>query len=595
MAGFTRLVVFLRPYWKWVLAAPVLMTLEVAMDLLQPRLMQIVIDEALPLGDAAWTLRLAAIMGAVAVLGLGFGFGCGVFANLAGLSMGADLRGALMRKVQTLAHADLDRLQTGALVTRLTNDVEQVQEAVMMMMRVMVRAPLIAVGALIMAVITYRELSWLLLAIMPVFFLSFLTILRRGHRLFLALQSKLDRVNVVFRENLAGAPLVRAFVRVDHEKRRFGGVNDDWMNKGIEAGIMTANIWPLILGSLSLGTVAAIWLGGWQVHRGEAQLGQLLALMQYLGQVLFALMMVGMVLIRMIQAGASAERIVEVLDAQPSLSDPVPLPAPAALPAVRGAVVYDQVTFTYAGEHAEPALIDTSFELRPGEALAVVGTTGSGKSTLVNLLPRLYEVTEGQIRLDGLDVREWPLAALREAVAIVPQVPSLFSRSIADNIRFGRPEATDEEVRAAARLAQAERFIEGRPDGFDTRLEAGGHNLSGGQRQRLAIARAVCCRPAVLILDDCTSALDAGTEARLLAALAAWEHPCTKLIVAQRLGAIRAADRVLVLSEGRAAALGTHTELLASSDIYRDIVTSQADQGDADAGLENNVRPNAAD
>jgi len=579
--AFRGLLRYMRPYRRWALLAPALMVLEVAMDLVQPRLMQIIVDQALPAANVGMTLRLAGFMVGAAVLGLFFGVGCGVYATLAGISFGADLRAALMRRVQSLSYADLDRLEAGALVTRLTNDVEQVQEAAMMIMRILVRTPVTMVGSLIMAVITYPRLSWLILVMCPLFVIAFSIIMRRGHGLFLAVQERLDRVNVVLRENLAGARVVRAYVRGGHEEQRFGVANNDLMDRGVAAAMVTATMLPVIILTLNLGMVATLWLGGWQVHQGHAELGQLLAFSNYLTQMLFALVMLGMFMVRLVQADASAERIEQVLLTVPSIRDPE---QPRRPEAVEGALVWDRVDFGYRGDDSEPVLSDINIDVRPGETLAVVGATGSGKSSLANLVPRFYDVSAGAVRLDGLDIREMTQQALREAVAIVPQTPSLFGMSVADNIRFGRPDATDEEVEAAARLAQAHDFVSRMSEGYATLLEAQGTNLSGGQRQRLAIARAVLCRPAVLVLDDCTSALDAGTEARLLRALREWDHHGTRLVIAQRLGAIRSADRVAVLEEGRIVGLGTHEELIETCPTYRDIVWSQTNApGDADA------------
>jgi ATP-binding cassette subfamily B protein len=579
--SFVALLRFMRPYRRWALLAPLFMVLEVAMDLVQPRLMQRVVDVGMANHDLTLIGHCAVYMVGAAVLGLFFGSACSVFAVLAGLSFGADIRASLMGRVQDMAYADLDHHHTGRLITRLTNDVDQVQEAAMMIMRILVRAPLTVVGALIMAVITYPSLSPLIVVMCPLFVAVFVVITKRGHVLFLAVQARLDRVNEVLQENLAGARLVRAFVRAPHEERRFGTANDDLMGRGIAAGMLTASALPLLILTIQLGTVAAVWLAGRQIIAGHAQVGQLMAFNQYLMQMTFNLMMVGMFIVRLVQADASAERIKEVLETAPSLCD-----APEAVvpPPGDGAVSWHDVTFRYRGERAEPVLRGIDIDVAPGETLAIVGATGSGKSSLAHLVSRFYDVEAGAVRVDGLAVGAMTQAALRKRIAVVPQTPNLFSGTIADNIRFGARDAGDEEVREAARLAQAESFIEAMADGYQSELEARGTNLSGGQRQRLAIARALVCRPEVLILDDCTSALDAGTEARLLAALRTWQHRCTRLIIAQRLGAIRAADRVVVLEDGEVVGLGTHDELLASCATYADMVRSQLDApGDADA------------
>lgn len=581
MPSLRALTNFIRPYRLWALLAPVLMLLEVVMDLKQPHLMQLAIDQGIKTGDLALVRHCGLLMLVCALVGLVGGAGCTWTSSIAGIGLGADLRAALMRKVQSLGFAELDALQTGRLVTRLTNDVEQVQEATMMILRIMVRAPLLVLGGLVMAIRTYPALAPIIIVVSPLLVAVFVVISRRGHDLYLAVQEGLDRVNVVLQENLAAARLVRAFVRAKREQQRFGGANEELMTRNIRASVLVATTIPAMILILNVAMVAALWLGGRQVIQGYANLGQLLAFNNYLMQILFSLAMIGMFISRIVQADASAERVLGVLRTQPAIDEPA---VPSAPPPAAGEVVFEQVTCGYDGDAAEPVLADLSFRVEPGTTLAIVGATGSGKSTLAHLVPRFYDPRAGRILLDGVDLRDWRQADLRERVALVAQETVLFSGTIRDNLAWGRPGASDEEVRRAAELAQAADFIAQQPDGYDTVLGQRGAGLSGGQRQRLSLARALLCEPSVLILDDCTSAVDATTEAALLRALAGWEHRCTRLVIAQRVGTFRGADRILLLDDGRVAALGTHRELLAGCPAYRELVRSQL--GDEELGDE---------
>ncbi|HOM82669.1 MAG TPA: ABC transporter ATP-binding protein [Armatimonadota bacterium] len=573
MKSFRALARYLAPYRWAALAAPLLMALEVAMDLLQPRLLQTIVDVAIANRDLALVGRTGAIMIGAALTGAVGGIGCTIFATIAALHFGADIRGDLFRKVQALSGPDLDRLETGRLVTRLTNDVDQVQEAAAMLMRILVRAPLLVIGSFIMAVLTAPTLSLLIVAICPLAIAAFLSMTRKGHDLFVAVQDRLDRVNVALQENLAGARVVKAFVRSQREIARFGTVNEDLMETGVRASSLVAGMGPLMMLLVNLGVVAALWWGGFLVHGGKMQVGQILAFTNYLTQMLASLMMVGMLLMQLSRAGASADRILEVLETEPAVCD-VPDARPGTV-VTRGRIEFDNVEFSYGGAGSQPVLRGVSFVIEPGECVVILGATGSGKSTLVNLITRLYDVTAGRILVDGVDVREMRQEELRAAIGVVPQETVLFSGSVRDNIRFARPESTDAEIEEAARLAQARAFVEALPGGYDAMLGQRATSLSGGQKQRLAIARALACRPAILILDDCTSAVDATTEAEILRGLQTWDHRCTRLIVAQRASAVFLADRILILDEGKVAAFGTHEELLRTSPIYREILRSQ--------------------
>ncbi|MEN6305851.1 MAG: ABC transporter ATP-binding protein [Armatimonadia bacterium] len=555
------------------------MALEVAMDLAQPRLLQTIVDTGLAKGDLPLVMHVGWLMVGAGIVGLIGGVACGIFATIAGLGFGADVRGAVFRKIQSLSFGNLERLETGRLITRLTNDVDQVQQAAEMFMRILVRSPLLVIGSLIMAVLTDPKLSLLLVAISPLLVLTLVVVSRRGHVLFLAVQERLDRVNTVMQENLAGVRVIKAFVREAHESRRFGARNDDFMDATVRASTLVATVMPVMMLLINLGVVGVIWFGGWEVQAGRAHVGQLLAFINYLLQMLSSLMMVGMLVMRVAQADASAERVLEVLHSEPEVQN-LPQATPHEL--TRGRVEFEDVHFSYDAAGAEPVLRGVSFVAEPGQTVALVGATGSGKSTLVQLVPRFFDVSGGHVLVDGLDVRDLRQEDLRRDVVMVLQESILFSGSVRDNIRYGRPEASEEEVEQAARIAQAHDFITALPEGYDTALGQRGVNFSGGQKQRLAIARGLLCQPAVLLLDDCASALDAATEACLMRALDEMVPACTRLIVAQRIGSVLNADKILVLEDGIISAEGTHHELLEASPTYRDIVHSQLDEG-ADA------------
>lgn len=574
MKSFWALGRYLKPYWLPALAAPLLMALEVAMDLAQPRLLQTIVDIGIAQRSLSLVLHTGLVMIGVALVGVFGGVGCTICAMIAALNFGADIRGDLFRKVQLLSCADLDHLETGRLITRLTNDVDQVQEAAAMFLRILVRAPLLVVGSLVMAVVTSPRLALLIVALCPLLVATFIMVIRKAHVLFTTVQDRLDRLNVLLQENLAGVRVIKAFVRADHEVARFGTANDDLMNTTVRAASLVASARPIMMLLVNLGVVAVLWWGGVLARAGQVHVGQILAFTHYLTQMLHSLMMVGMLLVQVARADASAARIWQVLDREPRLHDPE---APVPLPEGGGRVEFDRVTFGYDGAESEPVLRGISLVAEPGETIAILGATGSGKSSLVHLIPRLYDATRGRVVVNGVDVRHVRQQDLRGVVAMVPQETILFSGTIRDNIRYGRPEATDAEVEQAARLAQAHEFIMALPDGYDTLLGQRGTSLSGGQKQRIALARALVCRPRILILDDCTSAVDGFTEAAIHRGLDAWDHRCTRFIVAQRLGSILTADKILVLDEGAIVAAGTHEELMRTSPVYREIARSQLD------------------
>jgi len=572
MNAVRRLAIYLKPYWRWVLLAPLLMLGEVTMDLMQPRLLATIVDEGIARLDMGVVLRTAGTMVGFAILGAGGGISNGVFASKAAQSFGADLRQDLFSKVEQLSFANIDRLQTGQLVTRLTSDVVQVQEALYTLLRIMVRAPLLLVGGLVMAIATAPQLAFLPLGLMPLTLIPVIWVVRKATPLFGKVQRRLDALNEIMQENLAGIRVVKAFARSDHERVRFGTGNRELADDTIRTIRVIVVVMPVMMFTVNLGVVGVLWFGGMRVVAGSMQVGQLMAFVNYLLQILMSVLMVSMLVTHLARATASAERIQEILDSVPTIRDK---PDAISDPPEDATVVFEDVTFAYDGDGADAALEGVSFVARPGQTLALLGQTGSGKSTLVHLIPRYYDVTGGRITVGGMDVRDMSSAALRRMVGAVLQETVLFSGTIRDNIRYGRPGASQDEVERAARMAQAHDFIQEFPDGYDTVLGQRGVNLSGGQKQRVAIARALLVEPPILILDDSTSSVDVETEARIQEALEAYGRERTCIMVAQRISSVLTADQILVLNDGRLVASGTHEELMMSSPVYREIYESQ--------------------
>ena len=512
----------------------------------------------------------------LALVGAVGGLGCGVFAEMAAQSFGADLREALFRKVQTLSFGNLDELDTGQLITRLTSDVSQAQEAVGMLLRILVRSPLLLVGALIMAIVTSPQLAFLPLVLMPIELAAVVWIVRKATPLYTVVQQRLDKLNEVLQENLAGVRVVKAFVRGGFEVGRFGQANLELTGQSVRAARLVAVMPSFMMLTLNFGIVGVLWFGGIQVTQGGMHLGQIIAFANYLTTTLFALMMVSQLVIQMARAEASAQRIQEVFDRQPEVRD---LPQPQDAASARGALVFENVSFRYNGADSAPVLRNLSFSAEPGQTVAILGTTGAGKSSLVHLIPRFYDVDEGRVLLGGRDVRELDQAGLRRKVGAALQEVVLFSGTIRDNIRYGRPDASEEEVVAAAQAAQAHEFILSFPAGYDTQLGQRGVNLSGGQKQRIAIARALLIDPEILILDDSTSAVDVETEVKIQDALETLMRGRTSFVIAQRISTVLKADKILLLDDGQIAAQGTHQELMQTSAMYREIYESQLGSG----------------
>ncbi|NHN30780.1 ABC transporter ATP-binding protein [Paenibacillus agricola] len=577
-----KLLPYLKPYWKATLLAPLFMLLEVYMDLLQPRFMASIVDEGIMNGDIAHIQKTGALMLGVALIGLIGGIGCTVFSSTASQNFGADVRKDLFTKVQSFSFGVLDTFKAGSLVTRLTNDVVQVQGVVLMTLRILVRAPLLAIGSVIMAIMISPRLALVLAVVIPLLILVLVIIIRKGFPLFSMVQKKLDTVNTVLQENLTGIRVVKAFVRANFEIKRFRKSNDDLMDISIKATRIVMLIMPIMMLIMNASIAAVLWFGGLQTWQGILQVGDLVAFINYVTQVLFSLMMVSMMLMNVSRAKASAERINEVMETEPEIAN-----RPAAKTNVirSGKIVFEDVSFAYdtytegskQDVHArqENVLKGIDLEFQPGQTVAILGATGSGKSTLVNLIPRLYDTTGGRVLIDGIDVRDIDLTHLRNEIGVVLQEAILFTGTVSENIAFGKPDASQEEIETAAQAAQIHDFIISLPDGYMTLIGQRGVNLSGGQKQRISIARAILVQPAILILDDSTSAVDLGTESRIQKALKSQARRSTRIIIAQRISSVLEADTIVVLDEGTVVAQGTHLELMEASDVYQEIYRSQ--------------------
>lgn len=573
-----KLLRYVKPYWKSALLAPLLMLIEVYMDLLQPKLMASIVNDGVMAGNLLHIQKTGALMLGAAFVGLLGGMGCTIYSSIASQHFGADLREDLFLKVQSFSFRNLDRFKAGSLVTRLTNDVVQLQNLVQMALRILVRAPFLALGSLAMALTISWRLGVILAVVIPLLFAALFVVIRKGFPLFSLVQKKLDSVNTVLQENLAGIRVVKAFVRSGYERKRFGKTNDEYMETAVQASRVAALIMPIMMLLMNMSIVAVLWYGGAQVWDGSLQVGDLIAFINYVTQVLFSLLMVGMMLMNVSRAKASADRINEVLQTEPEIAD---RDNPDRSAVTSGKVAFEHVSFAYGSGEDEWVLKDISFTAEPGQTVAILGATGSGKSSLVSLIPRLYDVTQGSVKIDGTDVRDIELKHLRSRIGMVLQESILFTGTIRDNIRFGKPDATQEEVEAAAKAAQAHDFIMKLPEGYDTLLGQRGVNLSGGQKQRISIARALLIRPQILILDDSTSAVDLGTESRIQKALKELMKQSTSFLIAQRISSVLEADKILVLEDGQIAAAGTHRELMAASPVYQDIYRSQLGKEEA--------------
>lgn len=565
------LIRYLRPY-RWLLLALLIFQFAAAMaSLYLPRLNADIIDQGVARGDTNFIWSRGMIMLVISLGQITASIIATYFAARAAMAAGRDIRRDVFEKVSGFSERELSQFGAGSLITRNTNDVQQVQMLAMMGATMLVSAPLLALGGIFMALQQDVGLSWLIAVAVPALLVAAGLIIARMVPLFRSYQSKLDAVNRIMREQLTGVRVVRAFVRESIEEERFRAANTDIMVVGRKVGSLFVLLFPLAMLVLNVTVVGVIWFGGIQVDSGAVEIGTLFAFMQYVAQILMGVLMASFMTVMIPRAAVSAERIGEVLDSHSTLERPA---NPITVFPEPGAVEFDDVAFAYPGAES-PVVSGVSFAARPGETVAIVGSTGAGKTTLVSLIPRLFDVTAGAVRVGGVDVREADLDGLWKGIGLVPQRPFLFSGTVASNLRFGREEATDDELWRALEIAQGRDFVEAMDGGLEARIAQGGTNVSGGQRQRLAIARAIVHRPSVLVFDDSFSALDLSTDARLRQAL--WDElpEVTKIVVAQRVSTITGADRIVVLEDGRMVGLGTHEELLETSATYREIVESQ--------------------
>jgi ATP-binding cassette subfamily B protein len=562
---------FLPPYRGPLLIVLVLLFAQTIAQLYLPELNAEIINRGVVTGDVGEIVRLGGIMLLVSVVYVAVAIAGMWFSARTALSVGRDLRSSMFRSVQTFSLAEVNEFGAASLITRNTNDVQQVQQMTLMAFTVMISAPIMLIGGIIMALRQDVVLSSLLVVIIPVMVVVLGLTMSRAIPLFRVMQYKIDEVNRVLREQLTGIRVIRAFVRTPSEAQRFAVANEDLTGTTRRVNLLMAFLLPALMLIMNASSVAVVWFGGQRVASGDMPVGNLVAFLTYLMQILFSVMMATMVLSMVPRAAASSERIMAVLGTTSTIHDPQD-PCTPAHPV--GAVEFRDVAFGYPGA-AEPVLCNVSFTAEPGRTTAIVGSTGAGKSTLVQLIPRLYDATGGTVLVDGLDVRQWPRAALWQGIGLVPQKAFLFSGTVAENLRFGAPDADDATLWHALEVAQGADFVGGHADGLAMPIEQGGANVSGGQRQRLSIARALVKRPRILVLDDSFSALDYATDARLRQALAAETSGMTVIVVAQRVSSIRHADQIVVLDRGRVVGIGTHDDLLDSCGTYREIVESQ--------------------
>lgn len=568
----TRLLrTYLRPYRRELTAVVLLQLVGTMAMLYLPSLNADIIDRGVALGDTQYIVSTGAWMLAVSLAQIVSSIVAVYFGARAAMSFGRDLRSAIFHRVGAFSGREVAQFGASSLVTRVTNDVQQVQMAVVLTCTMLVAAPIMGVGGIIMALQEDVGLSWLVLVSVPLMAVLVGLIIRRMVPQFRRMQRRIDEVNRVLREQITGVRVVRAFVREPYETRRFGTANEELTDTALRAGRLMALVFPTIMLVFNASSVAVLWFGASRIDAGQLGVGALTAFMQYLLQILMSVMMATFMTMMVARAAVSAERIVEVLDTESSVRPPA---NPVTHVAGDGAVEFRNVSFQYPGAEA-PVLRGLSFRAEAGQTTAIVGSTGAGKTTLLSLIPRLFDVTGGAVRLDGVDVRELDLDLLWSRTGLVPQKPYLFSGTVASNLRYGNPDATDEELWRCLEIAQARDFVEAMPGGLDAPIAQGGTNVSGGQRQRIAIARALAHRPAIYLFDDSFSALDLGTDARLRAALRPVAARSVVLVVAQRVSTIVDADQILVMDNGQVVGVGRHDELLASCPTYAEIVESQ--------------------
>ncbi|HHX60908.1 MAG TPA: ABC transporter ATP-binding protein [Epulopiscium sp.] len=576
---------FLKPFTMSIIVVVVLMLLQSLSELYLPKLMADIVDKGIVSGDTGYILKIGGFMIAVAAVGTVLNIIASYLSSKVAAAFGRDLRQEVFSHVENLTVEKFSEIGTSSLITRTTNDITQIQQVLTISMRMMLRAPMMAIGGIMMATSKDPKLSMVLLFSVPIVIIVIAAVAKKGVPLFKVMQEKLDNLNLVVRENLMGIRVIRAFNRDDYEKKRFDGVSMDLKDTSIKANRIMGTLMPALMLILNLTVISIIWFGGVRIESGGMQVGDLMAFIQYVMQIMFSLVMLSMMFVMIPRAMVSVRRVNEVLEKINEIKDLADSnmtveTSKRQTSNKQGVVEFKDVSFKYTGAE-EPVICNISFTANPGETTAIIGGTGSGKSTLINMIPRFYDVTQGSVLIGGIDVKDMKQEELRAKIGFVPQKSVLFSGTIAENIRYGKADAADEEVKLAAEIAQATEFIEGMKDGFDSQIAQGGTNISGGQNQRLSIARALVRKPEVYIFDDSFSALDFKTDGKLREALKAETRNSAMIVVAQRVATVMDAEQIIVLHEGQIVGKGTHKKLLESCKVYEEIVFSQLSKEEA--------------
>ncbi|MBU5425992.1 ABC transporter ATP-binding protein/permease [Tissierella pigra] len=568
-----KLAVFLKPYKKECIIGPAFKLLEAILELLLPTIIALIINNGVANHDTNYVLKMGGLMLLMAILGFCSSMICQYYAARASQGFGTTLRNTLFKHISSFSHSEIDTFGTSSLINRITNDVNQLQLAVAMLIRLVIRAPFICIGAIIMAMILDFKLSLIFLAVTPIFAIILYFVISKSSPLYRKYQKKLDKMGLILRENLSGVRVIRAFARTKNEKQRFYAANDDLTESAINVGKISALLNPMTSFVMNVAIIAILWVAGFHVNTGRLSHGEIIAFVNYITQILLALMVVSNLVIIFTRASASADRINELLAITTSIKDNTEFLTNIVnnnTPSIQ----FTDVSFAY-NNTGDMALENISITIHPGETIGLIGSTGSGKSTFTNLIPRFYDATKGNIFVDGINVKDYKLNELRNKIGIVPQNAVLFTGTIAENIRWGKQNATDEEIIIAAKIAQADEFISKLPDGYNTQVSRGGLNFSGGQKQRLTIARAVVSKPDILILDDSASALDFATDAALRKAINDISKNMTVIIVSQRVNTIKEVDKIIVLDNKHIVGTGTHKELMDNCKVYKEICLSQ--------------------
>ena len=570
-----RFLPYLKKYRIYVILGPIFKLIEAVFELIVPIVTSLIIDKGVRQGDLTYVWHMGGVLIGLGAVGLGSALICQKFASIASLGFGTAVRNQMYEKINTFSHAEIDRFGTPSLITRITNDVNQLQQAVALLIRLVIRAPFLAIGAVIAAMLIDWKLGLILLVATPVIALILYMVMSRSVPFYKKAQKKLDRISLVSREGLSGVRVIRAFSKQEEEQKRFEQAASEQTETAIGVGKLTALLNPLTYAVMNLAVVAILWFGGYRVDNGGVSQGNVIALVNYMTQTLLALIVVANLVVTFTKAAASASRVNEILDTQPAVTEQTTQKIEVKTDGKTPKILFDHVSFAYDMQAHQSALYDLSAEIYPGETVGIIGGTGSGKSTVAALIPRFYDPTQGTIYMDGIDIKQYSFEQLREQIGVVPQRAVLFTGTIESNLKWGNEYATKEQMEQALRIAQAEEFVSRLSKGLQTEVSQGGANFSGGQRQRLTIARALVGQPKILILDDSASALDYATDAKLRMAIARETQNMTVIIVSQRANSIRNADKIIVLDQGHVMGIGTHRELLNTCPIYKEICLSQ--------------------